>query len=269
MIVNCDYCDAEFNIKPSQLKRSKNNFCSKECHNSFRHENNVKEMSVKVGEDFKTWIERKYLTEMLSIRKISKILYGDEKHMSSVRNWLNKFDIPIRHGSEAIKTQWIDSEERREISRNLAKKYLQQESVRKRIKNIQQTEEYRLKQRISKLGSKNGMFGVIGEKHPRWDESRTHEQRTKERKTFEYSQWRTSVFERDDWKCKVCNDDKGGNLTAHHLNSYDEFENERYLIDNGVTLCDKCHKSFHSKFGYGKNTREQFESFLKEVSTIQ
>ena len=68
-------------------------------------------MSVKVGEDFKTWIERKYLTEMLSIRKISKILYGNEKHMSSVRNWLNKFDIPIRHGSEAIKTQWIDSEE--------------------------------------------------------------------------------------------------------------------------------------------------------------
>lgn len=224
-------------------------------------------MSEKVGEDFRNWIKQRYLIDLLSIRNISNILYGDEKHMSSVRNWLNKFDIPIRQGPEAIKTQWIDADERREASRNLAKENLQQESVRNRIKNIQQTEEYKLKQSKAKRGSNNGMFGVIGENHPRWDESRTHEQRTEERKTFEYSQWRTSVFERDDWKCKVCNDDKGGNLTAHHLNSYDKFENERYLIDNGVTLCDKCHKSFHSKFGYGKNTREQFESFLKEAST--
>lgn len=267
MIIKCTYCGNEFNIKPSQIKRSKNNFCSRKCHDFFRHETKVKEMSVKVGEDFKTWIERKYLVELLSIRDISKILYSDEKHISSVRNWLNKLSIPIRHGSEAIKTQWIDADDRREISRNLAHVNLQKKSVRKRIKKIQQTEEYKLKQRISKSGNKNGMFGVIGKEHPRWDELRTHEQRTKERKTFEYSQWRTSVFERDDWKCKVCNDDKGGNLTAHHLNSYDEFENERYLVNNGVTLCDECHKSLHSKFGYGKNTREQFELFLDEAST--
>jgi len=266
MLVKCAHCGDEFNIKPHRVKRSKNNFCSKKCHDDFRHEMNVKDMSEQVGEDFKNWIERRYLIDFLSIRNISNILYGDEKHMSSVRNWLNKFDIPIRQGSEAIKTQWIDADERRELSRNLANENLQQESVRKRIKKIQQTEEYKLKQSKTKSGSNNGMFGVIGENHPRWDESRTHEKRIEERKTFEYSQWRNSVFERDGWKCRICNDDTGGNLTAHHLNSYDEFESERYLVDNGITLCDECHKRFHSLYGYGKNTKEQFESFVNEAS---
>lgn len=31
MLINCDYCEKEFDKKPSQIKKSKNNFCSKKC----------------------------------------------------------------------------------------------------------------------------------------------------------------------------------------------------------------------------------------------
>ncbi len=35
MIINCTYCDEEFERKPSQIKRSKNNFCNKNCYNKW------------------------------------------------------------------------------------------------------------------------------------------------------------------------------------------------------------------------------------------
>lgn len=48
MIINCDYCNKEFNKKPSQIKRSKNHFCSKDCHNKWMDGKTYPERSTKV-----------------------------------------------------------------------------------------------------------------------------------------------------------------------------------------------------------------------------
>ena len=103
---------------------------------------------------------------------------------------------------------------------------------------------------------------MTGENHPKWNPDRTHEQRIKERKTGKDREWKISIFQRDKRICKKCGKEKR-NLVAHHINSYDIHEKERYDINNGVTLCEECHKDFHHKYGYGKNTREQFEEFIK------
>jgi len=77
-------------------------------------------------------------------------------------------------------------------------------------------------------------------------------------------QWRKHVFTRDSPTCQVCNDDKGGNLVAHHkvpfsyiLGFYkiDTFEKamgcrELWNINNGIVLCIKCHKQLHFENGY-------------------
>ena len=82
--------------------------------------------------------------------------------------------------------------------------------------------------------------------------------REQSRKTNKNMIWSFSVKQRDNFTCQKCFDSKGGNLISHHLNSYSAFPEERLLVENGITLCNKCHKLFHSEYGYGDNTKEQF-----------
>ena len=74
-----------------------------------------------------------------------------------------------------------------------------------------------------------------------------------------YIDWRKSVFERDNYTCKICNN-KGYTLNAHHIKSFEFIIkdnnindltdaikcDELWNINNGITLCKECHKWIHS-----------------------
>lgn len=104
-----------------------------------------------------------------------------------------------------------------------------------------------------------------GKNHHNWNPERESEDRIKERKYPEYKKWRINIFERDEFTCKICGDDKGGNLIAHHIFSYSDYPELRIDLNNGITLCEECHVSFHQKYGYGDNTGSQFLSFLSDI----
>ena len=63
------------------------------------------------------------------------------------------------------------------------------------------------------------------------------------------------------------------NRQAHHLNDYSSHPDQRYDIDNGVTLCNgtkrggkACHSVYHNDFKGGyrrKCTAKDFKRFLK------
>jgi len=59
-----------------------------------------------------------------------------------------------------------------------------------------------------------------------------------------YKEWRRDVLKRDDFICQDCKK-RGGELTAHHIERWSECPNQRYNIDNGVTLCYACHAERH------------------------
>lgn len=75
-----------------------------------------------------------------------------------------------------------------------------------------------------------------------------------------YINWRTSVFQRDDFTCQHCNQ-VGRKLRAHHIKRFSvileesnitTFEEAQTCVElwdtnNGITLCKKCHKKEHSR----------------------
>ncbi len=86
------------------------------------------------------------------------------------------------------------------------------------------------------------------------------------RQLLEYRQWRTAVFERDNYACIWGGKSHGSKLEADHIKPYfvilksnkiNSSEEalvcaELWDIKNGRTLCKECHKLTHT---YGKTTR--------------
>lgn len=62
----------------------------------------------------------------------------------------------------------------------------------------------------------------------------------------EYKDWRKSVFARDRFCCVECGK-KRVELHAHHIFRKSAYPQLTFEIDNGVTLCEKCHNKVHGK----------------------
>ncbi len=81
-----------------------------------------------------------------------------------------------------------------------------------------------------------------------------------------YHQWRSNVFQRDNWTCQTCYVRKGKELHPHHIKSFakilEEYNikileealncEELWDVNNGITLCKDCHKLTNN---YGSKNR--------------
>ena len=79
------------------------------------------------------------------------------------------------------------------------------------------------------------------EKHPKWIPNR---EKVKSRARPEMNEWRSFIFSRDKFTCQSCNT-LGGKLHAHHKAPYSLFPKLKWEKDNGVALCEACHKEIH------------------------
>ena len=267
--VVCDNCGKVYNKEIRRTIKG-NDYCCDECQSEYKSNKELERFSSIIDGNAKYYLYQKYVIDRKTTREIAILVYGNIKNASTITGWIKRIGLEeeLRHGSEAIKTQWENNNERKIQASINAKIHLDRKEIRGKIHKTQQTQEYRIKQSECKKGNKNGMYGVVGDNHPNWNSNRTHEERVKERKTLCDAKWRNGVFERDNYICKCCSYDKGNILVAHHLDSYDVHADVRYDVDNGITLCKPCHKKFHSTYGYGNNTKEQYIEFEKNIKKV-
>lgn len=122
---------------------------------------------------------------------------------------------------------------------------------------------------VKELQSKESIgcgCGRTGVTCTRYNHNMTHYERVKGRYLrgeLTLKKWRSSVYERDGYTCRVCGGSESGTLNAHHLDGWNWCIEKRFKVSNGVTLCQTCHAGFHKEYGGGGNTREQFEAYVK------
>lgn len=55
-----------------------------------------------------------------------------------------------------------------------------------------------------------------------------------------YDEWREAVFKRDGYKCQKCGSSE--KLQVHHVKPFLKHPHLVIVIDNGMTLCEDCHR---------------------------
>lgn len=81
-----------------------------------------------------------------------------------------------------------------------------------------------------------------GEKNHKWKGGITPALR-RARQHAKYQQWRKLVFSRDGYRCQHCGATQ--KLHAHHIKPFRDNPSLRLSVDNGLTLCQPCHKRVH------------------------
>ena len=112
---------------------------------------------------------------------------------------------------------------------------------------------------VTKLGISNK-----GKGNPAYNHNLTDKDRAEyrfQRTSSLAKKIRFEAYKRDKFKCKVCNSNPNRKLIAHHLDGFDNHPKKRFDVKNIITLCESCHIAFHKSYGYGSNTKEQFEEF--------
>ena len=73
-----------------------------------------------------------------------------------------------------------------------------------------------------------------------------------------YTDWRKKVYKRDKFKCQMPGCKSKRFLQAHHIRKWSNASTLRYDIDNGITLCKRCHTEV-------TGCEHQYESLFMEI----
>ena len=112
---------------------------------------------------------------------------------------------------------------------------------------------------------KCGYKNLLGDKNYFYNPNLSESDRLNAKYRFrqpEYKRFVRGCFERDNYTCQVSGMKSRGDIVVHHLNGYNWDVENRFNIDNGITLNKKLHNEFHTLYGKGSNTKEQFIEFI-------
>lgn len=243
----------EFEVKVEDLTIGSKAKVSCECDNCHEINNNI---------DYKTYVSHKKEDNSYYCNKCSKLIFGTEKYKNtliqqghSFYNWFVKNGLNIKHYWDYEKNGDLDPKEINYGSKITIWIFCQE--------NIEHGSYKTTPNGFTKGNRCPKCVNFKGENSPCWNPNITQEEREKGRFIEGYKDFIKEVFKRDNYTCQCCNK-HGGNLNAHHLNGYNWDKEHRTDVDNGITLCEECHREFHKIYGMGNNTKEQFEEWINK-----
>lgn len=107
---------------------------------------------------------------------------------------------------------------------------------------------------------------MVGDTHPSWNPNITEEERANKRPNS-MQELGQEVFKRDNYTCIIC-ENIGGKLNAHHVIPWSMSKELREDINNLITMCECCHKQYHSMYKL-KNINLETLTKFKELCILE
>lgn len=261
MLKNCTHCNNGFNTKDKRQK-----YCCRECYHKDKKPNKLSVSCKNCGKSFK-----RYPSEILKNVYCSKKCLNDyNRVILSCEACGKQFERAKSHYGNNIHnycsyecsnlgfSKFYKGENNPNfLNTHTNCAFCNKEIYRKKVEFKRSDRFFCSRECQGKWQSDN----ISGENHPNYDSSISELDRERGRNHEGYWSFRKTVYERDHYSCTVCGYSEGGILNAHHLNSYSWDIENRTNPDNAVTLCETCHRDFHSIYGNRNNTKDQFTEY--------
>lgn len=219
----CKTCGKSFEITMSAFKKGEGKYCSKECFYAD---------SVKV--------ERK-------CKKCGKTFYVYPSEITKGNGLFCSVDCRAKYYSGERNNKWTGG----------GKEYICIMCGKKFINPPSKEKQGRAKFCCNECAIKYRSKYYVGENASNWKGGITPVVNAY-RTSTKYSNWRISCMARDNFTCQKCGA-KGVMLNVHHIKSVKEIFNEYNIkmrddymnckelwdLNNGITLCEECHKEIH------------------------
>ncbi|WP_223881981.1 HNH endonuclease [Niallia endozanthoxylica] len=233
---SCSYCNKKIRTDKSKRYRNKHFFCSKECFGKWTSVNKIGENAS----NFKNALLYKKceccnqdFTTYFSTQRFCSVDCKNRSQIKQVELVCNSCNGKFKRTSSQI--FWANR-------RGYENIFCSQKCTR----------EY-----------------LSGKNHPNYifDRSLLKDQNKTIRSSKEMCEWRKSVYKRDDYTCQICKAHSSKNnaviLNAHHIIRFIDNEKLRFDINNGITLCEGCHKL---TYGKEKEFEERFNRIVENKS---
>ncbi len=227
--VNCKFCNKEFLTHKCWIKRGRGKYCSRTC----------------------KYKDSPTPEEAIRIRK-EKVLLGLIKPI--VRNQYHK-----KYCIRCKKEFYVYSSDIRKGGGKFCSRecyFIWKKGKPNGLKGYKWPEEQRKKKSEWCIKNNQKPKPKYGADNNKWKGGVTKESE-KIRKSDKYITWRNEVYKRDRWTCVLCGQ-IGGKLNADHIKPFSLFPELRFDLNNGRTLCKKCHvktETYGWKF-YNLNMKE-------------
>lgn len=214
-VLFCDYCGQLISVSSDRQNRDRHHFCSRECFSKWRSENLIGELASNYKNS-----QHEYSCEVCG-----KLFYSYHKN----RKYCSRICK-----SNAQKNQITLVCDKCGASYKTAKSVYDWGKNRGCIHNFCSTE------------CANAFHVGVGSPNYIQDRTKVKNEDHCARQSAEMKIWREAVFTRDNYTCQMCGKrSKIGNpiyIQAHHIKPFSKYPELRYEVNNGITLCDECHK---------------------------